>query len=126
MPDHYLCPHLKLGKHSTIDFENSLHSSIGSPTAFTSTRVSMHQNVSNFGNLPGMVHFNSNAFAKTILKMLWMLMENAVLQKIKGALIAFANLRACFVMSSCSCVGNAENMSNLVPIRKGIAVYKAM
>lgn len=32
-------------------------------------------------------------------------------------------VRTCLVISSCSSLGKVENVSNLVPIKKGIAVY---
>ena len=63
----------------------------------------------------------SNAFARTILNIFWTLIEAAVEQKIRDACIAFANRLACFVISSCSSVEKFANVSNLVPMRKGIA-----
>jgi hypothetical protein len=57
------------------------------------------------------------------LKIFCTLMLADVLQKMREACIALANRRACFVISSCSSRGNVANVSNLVPIRNGIAVY---
>ena len=39
------------------------------------------------------------------------------------ATVAWDQVRTCLVISSCSSLGNVENVSNLVPIKKGIAVY---
>lgn len=39
------------------------------------------------------------------------------------ATTAWGKVCTCFVISSCSSLGNVENVSNLVPIKKGIAVY---
>lgn len=81
----------------------------------------------------------SKAFAKTILKIFWTLIECEVEQKIyqlivnnqpncgcylhtSGACIAFENLFACLVISSCSPLGKDANWSYFVPINTGIAV----
>jgi hypothetical protein len=60
--------------------------------------------------------------ASTILKIFWTLILALVLEKIRLACIALANRFACFVISSCSSLGNVEKLSNLVPTRNGIAV----
>ncbi len=87
-----------------------------------------------------MTHFRSNAFASTILKIFCTFIDADVEQKINEACIAFAkrfawftsqpallvprtSTRTCLVISSCSSLGNVEKVSNLVPIKKGIAVY---
>ena len=100
-------------------------------------------------SISGMTHLRSNAFASTILKIFCTLMEAEVEQKTSDACMALAKRlacggggvylsrchgywgrkeerkksgRTCFVISSCSSRGNVANWSNLVPMRKGIAV----
>ena len=57
----------------------STYMSIGSPTP----------------SISGMTHFRSNAFASTILKIFWTLIEADVEQNIREACIAFAKRFAC-------------------------------
>jgi len=94
-----------------------------------------------------MTHFKSKALARTILNIFCTLIDAEVEQKISEACMALANRfacekkkkkrgesvferstssrvkdRTCFVISSCSSRENVANVSNLVPIKNGIAV----
>ena len=102
----------------------STYISIGSPTP----------------SISGITHFKSNAFASTILNIFCTFIDAEVEQNMREACIARANRFAyhnssafpgecprnptCFVISSCSSLGNVANWSNFVPIKNGIAVWK--
>lgn len=92
-------------------------------------------------SISGMTHLRSNAFAKTILNIFCTFIEAAVEQNIRDACMALANrldwnsvvrqkssggveggVGTCLVISSCSSRGKVANVSNLVPIKKGMAV----
>jgi len=73
-------------------------------------------------SISGITHLRSKALASTILKIFCTFIEAEVEQNIREACMARAKRLACFVISSCSSLGNVAKVSNLVPIRKGIAV----
>ena len=58
---------------------------------------------------------------KTILNIFCTFIDEAEEQKIRGAFMATAYLRACLMVSSRSCSLMALKMSNLVPIKNGTA-----
>ncbi len=138
-----LLPALNIGTHLTLKSLCLAHSqhpkSCFHGPFHTSTYINMG---SPTPSISGITHFRSNAFASTILNIFCTLIEADVEQKMSEACIAFAKRFAymiirlaeytsfsrhntrhtCFVISSCSSLGNVEKVSNLVPIRNGIAV----
>mmetsp|Transcript_1819 Transcript_1819/g.4138 ORF Transcript_1819/g.4138 Transcript_1819/m.4138 type:complete len:225 (-) Transcript_1819:266-940(-) len=72
-------------------------------------------------DISGMLHFRSNVFARTTLKIFVTFTAAWVEENIKGAFMARANLRAWFVISSCSSGVKVTNWSYLVPIKNARA-----